>query len=196
MIFRPYLNCFGQEDPFLINALKSQHLRPPSSPNYNFSVPEDKVSLFGQFGQPEFLDKVIFKGAVKNGFFIEAGADDFETDSNSLLFEKRHNWSGLLVEPNPVSYPKGYSTNRKSWASPTCLATQPKPHMAIFSQKSVDGGMAGLVTKEGDQTYDIQCLPLFALLMAVGNRTVNYLSLDVEGAEFLVSFHNFWILTY
>jgi hypothetical protein len=67
--------------------------------------------------------------------------------------------------------------------------------MAIFSQKSVDGGMAGLVTVEGDQNYDIQCLPLNTLLMAVGNRTVNYLSLDVEGAEFLVSFHTFVILS-
>ena len=65
--------------------------------------------LSGQFGQPFYLDKVIFKvkpivqrieirimkvlyvmwsqGQVKNGFFIEAGADDFETDSNSLYFE-------------------------------------------------------------------------------------------------------------
>ena len=164
--------------------------------DYNFTVPvEDLLEDAGGYDLPIDVDELVFKRQLKNGFFIEAGADDFETDSNSLLFEMRHNWSGLLVEPNPVSYPKGYSTNRKAWASPTCLATQPKPHMAIFSQKSVDGGMAGLVTEEGDQTYDIQCLPLYALLMAVENRTVNYLSLDVEGAEFLVSFQNFLILS-
>ena len=147
--------------------------------------------MFGQFGQPEFLDKVIFKGAVKNGFFIEAGAYDFETDTNSLLFEVRHSWIGLLVEPNSVTYPIGLTKHRKAWVSATCLATEPKPHMAIFSQKSVSGGMAGLVPEEGYETYDIQCLPLFTLLMAAGNRTVNYLSLDVEGAEFLVSLYHF-----
>ena len=65
---------------------------PPSSLPYNFSSSE--ISTFGQYGQPVYLDMVIFKGAVKNGFFIEAGADDFETDSNTLLFEMELNWSG------------------------------------------------------------------------------------------------------
>ena len=51
---------------------------------------------------------VVFKGSLKNGFFVEAGADDFMTDSNTLYFETRKNWTGLLVEPNPIIYPKGY----------------------------------------------------------------------------------------
>ena len=187
-IYRPYLNCLDQEDPFLIHTLQFHNLVPPSQDKYNFSVPAEDVQLFGQFGQPEFLDRVIFKGAVKDGFFIEAGADDFETDSNTLLFEMKHNWSGLLVEPNPVSYPKGLTKKRRAWFSPTCLGTKQGPHMALFSQSSVIGGMAGLVHQQGKDTCEIQCLPLYSLLMAVGNKTVNYLSLDVEGAEFLVSY--------
>ena len=101
------MNCFEQEDEFVINALRDDHLRPPSTEKYNFSNPDNKVNVFGQFGQPVYLDMVIFKGQVKNGFFIEAGADDFETDSNTLLFEIEHQWTGLLVEPNPTIYPKG-----------------------------------------------------------------------------------------
>ena len=50
---------------------------------------------------------VVFKGSLNNGFFVEAGADDFTTDSNTLYFEARKNWTGLLVEPNPIIYPKG-----------------------------------------------------------------------------------------
>ena len=79
------------------------------------------MNTWGQFGQPKYVDEVLFKGKVtsgcvttflhhsqvKNGFFIEAGADDFETDSNTLLFELKHQWSGILVEPNPTIYPKG-----------------------------------------------------------------------------------------
>ena len=37
----------------------------------------------------------------KDGFFIEAGAYDGETLSNSLFFELKLGWKGLLVEPNP-----------------------------------------------------------------------------------------------
>ena len=52
-----------------------------------------------QYQQDEFLDKIIFQDKVKNGFFVEAGADDFLDGSNTLLLEEKHNWTGLLVEP-------------------------------------------------------------------------------------------------
>jgi hypothetical protein len=40
-------------------------------------------------------------GKQKNGFFIEAGADEGEFLSNTLYFELKRGWTGLLVEPNP-----------------------------------------------------------------------------------------------
>ena len=50
---------------------------------------------------------MVFKGQVEQGFFIEAGADDFVTHSNTFYFEAKRKWTGLLVEPNPIIYPKG-----------------------------------------------------------------------------------------
>ena len=32
-------------------------------------------------------------------------------------------------------------------------------------------------------SYDLQCFPLYSLLLAVGNPTINYFSLDIEGAS-------------
>ena len=87
--------------------MKENHIKKPSDKPYNFSVAEQDVATGDQYGQPWYLDAVIFKGKVQNGFFIEAGADDFEVDSNSLHFELEHGWTGLLVEPNPTIYPKG-----------------------------------------------------------------------------------------
>ena len=46
-----------------------------------------------------FLDQVIFKSKLHNGFFIEAGADDLITNSNTLFFEIERSWTGILVEP-------------------------------------------------------------------------------------------------
>ena len=54
---------------------------------------------FSQQGQDIFLDRVIFKSRVRNGFFIEAGADDLIKDSNTLFFELERDWTGILVEP-------------------------------------------------------------------------------------------------
>jgi hypothetical protein len=39
--------------------------RPPSQLPYNFSEPVEELELGGQFGQPEYIDRVFFKGQVK-----------------------------------------------------------------------------------------------------------------------------------
>ena len=54
----------------MIDALKESHIRQPSDQPYNFSVPEEEVSTSGQYGQAWYLDNVIFKERVSNGFFI------------------------------------------------------------------------------------------------------------------------------
>ena len=46
------------------------------------------------------------------GFFIEAGAFDGETISNTLHFELNRGWTGLLVEPDPVAFKVLKSKNR------------------------------------------------------------------------------------
>ena len=46
-----------------------------------------------------FLDRVVFKKSLRNGFFIEAGAHDWVKDSNTLLLEMERGWTGILVEP-------------------------------------------------------------------------------------------------
>ena len=49
--------------------------------------------------------------------------------------------------------------------------------------------MSGLVPEHVKDSYDLQCFPLYSLLLAVGNPTIQYFSLDIEGAEFQVKNH-------
>ena len=46
--------------------------------------------------------------------------------------------------------------------------------------------LPGLVTQVNEKTIEMQCLPLFTLLLAMGNPTVHFFSLDIEGGEFPV----------
>ena len=63
------------------------------------------MTFLGQYGQPIYTKEVLKKHGLwhpeKQGFFVEAGAGGGELFSNSLYFEAKHNWTGLLVEPNP-----------------------------------------------------------------------------------------------
>ena len=81
----------------------------------------------GQYGQ---LGKIVelFNGK-KNRFFVECGALDGrllinhksqlfciitgERLSNTLVFELRHQWTGLLVEANPFAYRQLRAKQRK-----------------------------------------------------------------------------------
>ena len=95
----------------IISSAKLTLLDPPSREPYNaILIPSDAPVSLSHRDEDLFLVKFVFKGKVKNGFFIEAGASDFVDGSNSLWFEMKHNWSGVLVEPNPHDYPKGLGT--------------------------------------------------------------------------------------
>merc|ERR1711974_301224 len=137
---RADLNCMEADDPELMGRLKSDILRPPSTEDYN----QDMIAVknleksYSETSQDIFLDKVVFKEGVKNGFFIEAGADEFVDGSNTLRFELKHNWTGVLVEPNPMRFPKGFLANRKAWGAPVCLAIQDKPHYSPFATAAAE----------------------------------------------------------
>ena len=63
----------------------------------------------------------------KNGFFVEAGAFDGETASNTLLLERKYGWKGVLVEPSQESFIKILNKNRKAWFIPSCLSPYQYP---------------------------------------------------------------------
>ena len=60
-----------------------------------------KLILFGISHSKDNLDQKILKQLNKkrNGFFIECGAADGITYSNSNLLEKKYGWKGMLIEP-------------------------------------------------------------------------------------------------
>ena len=67
------------------------------------------------------------------GFFVECGAYDGQTLSNSLYLERSLNWSGILAEPSPPYFKQLESRNRKAWAMPVCLSLEPYPTVVGIS---------------------------------------------------------------
>ena len=186
---RPYLNCFEQDDPVLVDAVRTM-LVPPSTKEYNFQ--NLKKNINGEVGQALDAEFLVFGDDFKNGFFIEAGSTDGEYHSNTLHFEINRGWTGLLIEANPIFHKQGVSKNRKATLFGQCLGTQTKPHFADFDFEAVQKNdtqtfsMGGIVSDGREETNKVQCFPLYTILLALDNPTVNYCSLDLEGAEFAV----------
>ncbi|XP_023342585.1 uncharacterized protein LOC111712248 [Eurytemora carolleeae] len=192
-------NCFESDAPELVDHVRSMLVK-PNSEEYNFTFPIEDIQdhISGEVGQPLEVDRLVFGEELKNGFFIEAGASNFEAHSDTLHFEVNHGWTGLLVEAHPLLYQDGLRKHRKAHSIQTCLATQTKPHLVNFEldaitkdKNGVSSSMGGIITDEffdpkSSTIVKMQCMPLYTILLALGNPTVHYISLDIEGAEFPV----------
>lgn len=67
------------------------------TPHQYFPV-KNSDEHFSQAHQDETVYNIFPR---EQGFFIEMGAYDGQSFSNSLWLEKKYNWTGLLIEANP-----------------------------------------------------------------------------------------------
>ncbi|XP_012229500.2 uncharacterized protein [Linepithema humile] len=144
-------------------------------------------------GQSTVIREIL--NEMKNGFFIECGAYDGETRSNTLFLERFNGWSGLLIEADPINFTKMLQKNRRAYLSPTCLSVINSPSVKFFLMAKNVGRLhepenttQDAPTNSPDVAYTgkhirVQCFPLSVYIAALGVKTVDYFSLDVEGNE-------------
>jgi len=99
------------------------------------------------------------------------------------------------VEPNKKAYASLLGNHRKSQTINTCFSLTRYSEEVTFDAADVVGGIVntqnrhdnkGWVPKELRSKYQLDCFPFYTLLLAIGNRRIDFLSLDVEGAELAV----------
>ncbi|XP_068222502.1 uncharacterized protein [Palaemon carinicauda] len=167
-----------QDDPRLIERIRSKFMFPPSKEPYNLVGKTDDPSM----GQSKKIREIL--GDQENGFFIECGALDGETRSNTLVFEKRLGWSGVLIEGDPKNFELVTKKNRKAWTVNGCLSTFSYPNTVMFKQQFNVGKISSIEKGQQQAGYaEVQCLPVYSILLALNRTTIDYFSLDVEGAE-------------
>lgn len=104
---------------------------------------------FSQYKQDKFLNEVIFSNK-RVGFFIDIGAYDGVTISNSLFFERFKNWEGICIEPNPAVYNQ-LIANRKSINLNVCIGDENKN--VRFTQIEGYSEMLSGVTEKYDERH-------------------------------------------
>merc|ERR1719273_2031905 len=96
------------------------------------------------------------------------------------------NWTGLLVEPNPDVFEALLTKNRKSYAikpgGPDEDDREIRRRRKSKNLRDEDLVYTDELKRYGRQTMEMQCLPLTSIIKAMGNPTIDYLSLDIEGA--------------
>jgi FkbM family methyltransferase len=125
-------------------------------------------------------------GDSPGGMFLEMGALDGITFSNTRLFEHCLGWDGLLIEAQPTNA-EACRKNRpcaKLYAGGVCAPPQKTLRMSIGFGTAFDLSLS----KGGDSEpfVEVPCKPLSEVLVENNITRINFFSLDVEGAELLV----------
>lgn len=121
----------------------------------------------------------------REGIFVEFGADDGILNSNSFLLEKKYDWSGLLVEPNPTIQ-KVLRNNRSCNIENYIVSSKSNKNIKFESRKD---RQQSEVYKVGNKLYNskifnIETIKLDDLLEKNKiKKGFDFLSIDVEGNE-------------
>jgi FkbM family methyltransferase len=130
--------------------------------------------------------------------FLDIGAHDGITYSNTYYFEKYKNWNGICIEPIPEVFKK-LCENRKSICINACIShysgkakfkrIEGLPEMLSYQ---VDYGNIGHSTRV-DRTIkrvggtilslEVECISLNDLFQKYQLKKVDYCSLDIEAGE-------------
>lgn len=154
-----------------------------------------------QDGQDKFLELNIFKG-FKNGFFVDVGAHDGKTINNTLYFETYNNWTGINIEPIETVYNK-LENNRPLCININCAVSDFDGISEFILNEGYTEMISGLkenydkrhfqrLQKENEETnsktkiINVTTKKLETILEENNIKIINYLSIDVEGAEFAV----------
>jgi FkbM family methyltransferase len=133
---------------------------------------------------------------IDNGVFVEAGAHDGISESNTLLLEREHGWSGLLIEPIPELADRCRQNRPAAMIEEVALVTEGHPDRTV---EMTAGGLNSLVrgaraSKDAERawvaadgvsprTLSVATNTLSRLLDRDKLAPVDLLSLDVEGYE-------------
>jgi hypothetical protein len=158
-------------------------------------LPKDQI-WFSQARQEEAILRLLSsKGSsasaaenkYKGGFFVDLAANDATLFSNTYILERDYNWKGLCIEPNPL-----YWYNLTHYR-PNCqlvgavVGAQRMEKIDFLFSAGDHGGIVGDKFDNRNKkrkTHVEYTVTLLEILERHNTpKVIDYLSLDVEGAE-------------
>ena len=155
---------------------------------------------FARFG----IDKVLWNlMPYENGYYVELGANDGALASNSFFFELKKSWKGILIEPAPNLYlecVQRRARNNKVYCNACVpfdfdrefvkltymgsMTISDNLEKDINIDEFMERGRVNLVPGETVFQFGAKAATLTSLLIkANAPQIIDFISLDVEGAE-------------
>ncbi len=180
---------------------KLKQFIPPIVWNILKKLPVNLRKYYGAENLDEKIEKYL---NFDDGFYVELGANDGLNQSNTYYFEKFRNWQGVLIEPSPHIFLK-LIANRSSKNAIFCNACVSFGFDQRFVEIIYSNLMSSPLNLESDiddpvshanlgtkfleyteklYTFGAPAKTLNSILLeSNAPKLIDFLSLDVEGAE-------------
>jgi len=161
-----------------------------------FAVANENVYK-SQAGQDEFVNAHFFHNK-EGGLFLDIGAHDGLSFSNTWFFEKKLGWQGICFEPLPHLY-KLLCENRDCICIDACVSavcdTVPFLHIdgcdemlsglcGTYDQRALNAVMNDIANLGGElKILQLPSVRIDTILKRYGITHIDFLSLDTEGSE-------------
>lgn len=164
---------------------------------YRYNESEIKSrGFYSQEGQDLILSTHFDK---KNGYFVDIGAYDGISISNTYYFENVLGWKGIAIEPNPGIFSK-LAKNRTCECINACISDKDE-EVEFLLIKGHSEMLSGIIKKyhprhlrriereklkfeNKAEKISVNCYSLQTLLNRRNIKEVDILSIDTEGGEF------------
>ena len=159
--------------------------------------------LFRVYHGNKQLDKKLLKYLnFDNGFYIDIGAYDGITQSNTFFYEKYKNWRGILIEPSKSKFLlcKKFRSKKNFFYNNACVSSRSKNksiemtyiNLKSFSEEIVPKNFLKKHLKKYDLLrgekvfkYRIKTKTLSYILdNCRAPKIIDFFNLDTEGSEF------------
>lgn len=141
------------------------------------------IQYYSQVYQDYYLDQYVFH-EKENGTFLDVGGNDPTYINNTYFFEKNRNWRGLAFEPMPKMNQR-WKELRKVECIPAALGRREGEMNFLEYEADYNSGFAREVDFDGKikSSYKVKVLTLEKVLAQYKINHVDFMSIDVEGAE-------------
>jgi FkbM family methyltransferase len=128
---------------------------------------------------------------IENGYYIESGANDGITQSNTLYYNQKYNWKGILIEANPTLAEKCKNNRPLDIVENYALVDD------LYKKEKISGYFQNISLNgqciennnysdnslSPNQIIDVNAITLTSLLDKHNVQKIDFFSLDVEGYE-------------
>jgi Methyltransferase FkbM domain len=159
------------------------------------TIPNDffhSTQWFSQLRQDFLVSRLLYE--KRGGYFVDLAANDAIRISNTFALETYYGWTGLAIEPNPI-YWSGLAFRKCDIAAAVVGKISGEELRFKFPKRAAPkGGLVGdefdnkqggnSATDEDQMRFTVTIRDIFERFQTPA--VIDYLSLDVEGAETFV----------